>query len=223
MKVLVIGSEAQQEEFKAKFPALSITPALQHAEASRSVLEQMEVVFDFMIEEYPEEIDIYRGLDHLLVFCNTVKSSLAEINFIFGGGLPTIAGFNGLPTFFNRTLLELTLLHEEDRDTITACCNSLGTDFEIVTDRVGMVTPRVIFMIINEAFYTLQEGTAGKEDIDQGMKLGTNYPYGPFEWAERVGLDHVYEVLESLWEDTRDERYKVCPLLKREYLLLGSD
>ena len=73
-------------------------------------------------------------------------------------------------------------------------------------------------MIINEAFYTLQEGTASPEDIDKGMKLGTNYPYGPFEWCERIGLAHVYELLEAMYEDTKEERYKICPLLKQQYL-----
>ena len=87
-----------------------------------------------------------------------------------------------------------------------------------VIDRVGMVTPRVIFMMINEAYYTLQEGTANKEDINIAMKLGTNYPYGPFEWAEKTGIRHVAETLEALYEDTHDERYRICPLLKTEYM-----
>lgn len=221
MNVLVIGSDAQQEEFKAKFPTLNASQASQHEAVDRPELEQFDVVFDFLVEEYPEEIDMYRGLDRLTVFCNSVKSSLAEMQYLFGGGLPLLVGFNGLPTFFNRPLLELTVLNPEDATKVATVCKQLDTDFEVVTDRVGMVTPRVIFMIINEAYYTLQEGTASKEDIDQGMKLGTNYPFGPFEWAGHIGLDHVYEVLESLWEDTRDERYKVCPLLKREYLLMG--
>jgi 3-hydroxybutyryl-CoA dehydrogenase len=73
-------------------------------------------------------------------------------------------------------------------------------------------------MIINEAFYTVQEGTATRQDIDLAMKLGTNYPYGPFEWCERIGIRHVYELLQAMYDDTRDERYKVCPLLKKEYL-----
>lgn len=74
-------------------------------------------------------------------------------------------------------------------------------------------------MIINEAYYTVQEGTASRLDIDQAMKLGTNYPYGPFEWCQRIGIKHVYELLEAVYEDTHDERYKICSLLKREYLM----
>ena len=50
-------------------------------------------------------------------------------------------------------------------------------------------------MIINEAYYTVQEGTASREDIDLGMKLGTNYPMGPFEWSQAWGLNNIYELL----------------------------
>jgi len=81
-----------------------------------------------------------------------------------------------------------------------------------------MITPRVVCMIINEAFYTVQEGTATEGDIDQAMKLGTNYPHGPFEWCDKIGLNDVYETLEALYQDTHDERYKICSLLKQRYL-----
>jgi 3-hydroxybutyryl-CoA dehydrogenase len=64
----------------------------------------------------------------------------------------------------------------------------------------------------------LQEGTASKEDIDTSMKLGTNYPFGPFEWANKIGIKHVYETIEAIYLDTHDERYKVCPMLKTMYL-----
>jgi 3-hydroxybutyryl-CoA dehydrogenase len=81
-----------------------------------------------------------------------------------------------------------------------------------------MVSPRVVCMIINEAFYTNAEGTASEKDIDLAMKLGTNYPLGPFEWAEKIGIENVYEVLEAVYEDTGDERYKINPQLKKKYL-----
>jgi 3-hydroxybutyryl-CoA dehydrogenase len=50
------------------------------------------------------------------------------------------------------------------------------------------------------------------------MKLGTAYPHGPFEWAEMIGIKHVFEVLNALYLDTHDDRYKICSLLKTEYL-----
>lgn len=130
-----------------------------------------------------------------------------------------IIGMNTLPTFINRNLAEVCLLHPDDQMVFEEIFSKLGWTCSWVQSRVGLVTPRVVLMIINEAYYTVQEGAATKEDIDLGMKLGTNYPKGPFEWAESIGLDYVYHSLSALYEDTRDERYKICPLLKTEFLL----
>ena len=71
-------------------------------------------------------------------------------------------------------------------------------------------------MIINEAYYTVEEGTATREDVDMAMKLGTNYPFGPFEWCERIGSKNVCGLLDAVYEDTKDERYSICRLLRDE-------
>ena len=55
----------------------------------------------------------------------------------------------------------------------------------------GFITARVIAMIINEAFFALQENVSSKEEIDTAMRLGTNYPYGPFEWTKLIGIDKI--------------------------------
>jgi 3-hydroxybutyryl-CoA dehydrogenase len=114
--------------------------------------------------------------------------------------------------------MEVSFWRTDDEPQLKRICQELNTDFLIVDDRVGLVTPRIICMIINEAYYSFMEGTASREDIDLAMKLGTNYPYGPFEWSQRIGIKHIYELLEALYEDTKDERYKICPLLRKEYL-----
>lgn len=215
MKILVVGSETEFKEFKEKFGE---TNELEHT-TSRGIhdFQEFEAVFDFKMGDNPEEFDIYAEEEGLNVFINAPKISLAELAFYQSELQCNLYGFNGLPTFVNREILEVSSYKNDEG--LKLLCRQLNTDFEIVKDRVGMVTPRVIFMIINEAFYTVQEGTATKEDIDKGMKLGTNYPYGPFEWLERIGIHHVYETLEAIYEDTKEERYKICPLLKREYLL----
>jgi 3-hydroxybutyryl-CoA dehydrogenase len=127
-------------------------------------------------------------------------------------------GINAIPGFINRELAELTSPGNDERSGVENVFDQLDWRVKWVESRVGMVTPRVIFMIINEAYFTVQEGTASKEDINTGMKLGTAYPKGPFEWVEEIGIKDVYEVLDALYNDTRDERYKICPLLKTEYL-----
>jgi 3-hydroxybutyryl-CoA dehydrogenase len=67
-----------------------------------------------------------------------------------------------------------------------------------VDDQPGFISARVIVMIINEAFLALGEGVSSKNDINTAMKLGTNYPYGPFEWAEKIGIKNIITLLKKM-------------------------
>lgn len=76
------------------------------------------------------------------------------------------------------------------------------------------ISIRIISMIVNEAYFALGDGISTKAEIDIAMKLGTNYPYGPFEWATIIGLKKIYALLQNLGRD--DARYAIAPLLKYE-------
>ena len=154
-----------------------------------------------------------------MVFPNTCKINLSELVDLLGQPVSsTLFGINGMPTLLSRQILEVSTWKKDDEEILKKICAELNTEFLVVEDRIGLVTPRVICMIINEAYYTVLEGTASREDVDLAMKLGSNHPFGPFEWSRRIGVKHVYELLEAVYEDTHDERYKICPLLKQEYL-----
>lgn len=86
---------------------------------------------------------------------------------------------------------------------------------EVDEDEPGLVYPRILSMIINEAAYALMEQTATASDIDRAMKLGTNYPAGPLEWAAELGIDNVYAVLEGLYRHLGEERYRPASLMKK--------
>lgn len=214
MKILIIGDAENFEEFKLKFGDDHQYTVSESLEEVIDSLTSQEVIFDFTIETAPENVLSYTEVK-IPVFLNTVKFTLAEIMYLHGPS-ENLFGFNGIKTFVNRKHLEVTAITSIEK--AEEVLNELKTNYLKVDDRVGMVTPRVIFMIINEAFYTVQEGTASREDIDLGMKLGTNYPFGPFEWLSLIGIEDVYETLEALYEDTKEERYKICPLLKKEYM-----
>ncbi len=89
-----------------------------------------------------------------------------------------------------------------------------GTEATVVPV-AGGVLERIICQVINECAFALGEGVGSAQDIDTGMVLGLNYPRGPLAWADQIGLDNVLAVLDGLWEEYHEERYRSAPELKR--------
>lgn len=210
MEILVVGTEEQAEECRQKFGATHAVNRIPQADT----LVPADVVFDFDTPQEPSRLANYSNVDADALFLDTTFVRLGDL--VRHGILKTaVFGFCGLHTFVNREVLEVVLKSGDDRATLESTCAKLGTSFEVVVDHAGMVTPRVICMIINEAYRTLEEGIATREDIDLAMKLGTNYPWGPFEWGERIGLKNVVRVLEAAGNETGDSRYEICKMLRR--------
>lgn len=115
------------------------------------------------------------------------------------------------PGFLERDAWEVA---GEISESVSAMFRALGKKLIPVADEPGLVAARVISMIINEAYYALGDAVSTKHEIDTAMKLGTNYPFGPFEWAEKIGLKNVYELLNEL--NKNDGRYKPAPALESE-------
>lgn len=100
--------------------------------------------------------------------------------------------------------------------------SSLGYDIDIVEDRVGLVQMRILATLVNEAAFALMEGVASPEDIDNAMKLGVNYPKGLLEWADEIGISVITVILDGLYREYGQERYRPCVLLK-QYVRAGWD
>ena len=79
----------------------------------------------------------------------------------------------------------------------------------------GFITTRAIVPLLNEAMYILMEGVATAKDIDTAMKLGYNFPNGPLEMADIMGLDEVLTWMETLWKTLGEPRYRACPILRK--------
>jgi 3-hydroxybutyryl-CoA dehydrogenase len=82
-------------------------------------------------------------------------------------------------------------------------------------DSVGAVLPRIVANLVNEAAFALTEGIAEAHDIDEAMKLGTNYPHGPLAWGDRIGLDQVAGIITALAAAYGSDRYRLAPALRQ--------
>lgn len=215
MRILILGNENNDRECREKFGEGHEYSFVTSYQETEKLLIGCDVIFDFLSD--PLKADEYFTGFHNPVFFNTTKVTLLELAKSPYQDRPRY-GFNGMPGFILLPVVELCILKNQPATALQNTAKMLDLEFRLVDDRIGMVTPRIICMIINEAFYTAQDGTASREDIDTAMKLGTHYPFGPFEWCDRIGIRAVYELLEKIYADTHDARYNISPLLKKEYL-----
>ena len=129
-----------------------------------------------------------------------------------------IVGFATFHPLARRNVIELARGLDTGDDAMAAAgslVERLGKESAVVKDAPGLVFPRILSLIINEAARSLDEGVATAEEIDVALRLGTNYPQGPLRWADEIGLDEVLAVLEGLLEETGDDRYRPAPLLRK--------
>jgi 3-hydroxybutyryl-CoA dehydrogenase len=127
-------------------------------------------------------------------------------------------GFHALPPLSDSSLVEMTRGPDTPDATADAAerfFGSLGKHVAWIGDAPGLVLGRLVCQVVNEAAFALGEGIGSAADIDAGMMLGLNYPHGILHWADAIGLDHVLAVLEALFEERGEERYRVAPALRR--------
>jgi 3-hydroxybutyryl-CoA dehydrogenase len=159
----------------------------------------------------PLEVDSAPAGAPQAVLCAT--GSLAALDP--GGGA---VGFHVLGALTGAQLIELT---RNDASSPIAVARAerfftaLGKHVAWVGDAPGLVLGRIVCQIINECAFALGEGVGSAEDIDTGMVLGLNHPRGPLGWADEIGLDAVLALLDALWSEYHEERYRAAPLLRR--------
>lgn len=151
--------------------------------------QNADVVIDLLYEQ-SHQATLEKLLPALIII-NSVEHSLQETHLSF-------VRVNGWKTFLKSAIIEASAAREENKEKAREVFSLFQKKLEWVPDEIGFITPRVVSMIINEAFIALKEGVSTKEEIDTAMKLGTNYPYGPFEWAEKIGVEKIENLLQKL-------------------------
>jgi len=165
-------------------------------------IESIDVVINLNEDAFFED---YSGLK-MPVLINSVSNTLKA-----GKHGTHVIRLNGWSGFLKRTTWELA---GENSDTLKELSTQLGVRFSFLPDEPGFVSARVLAMIINEAYFAKEENVSTENEIDIALKLGTNYPKGPFEWANEIGLHNVFNLLKTL--SLVDARYTVCKLLEKE-------
>lgn len=197
MKVAVYANDAQWEEIITLSSLVNWirlnSPKDDLLNADAFFILDKITEFDFTITDKP-------------VFIHAVNPTLLSLHTT--GNVLRINAWSG---FLKNPVWEIT--GNITADSIEVM-KRLGKDYVAVKDEPGMITPRILAMIINEAYFALGEEVSTKDEIDTAMKLGTSYPYGPFEWAEKIGLSNIYDLLKLL--NTTDKRYLPAPLMEKE-------
>ncbi|HUQ97482.1 MAG TPA: 3-hydroxyacyl-CoA dehydrogenase family protein [Chitinophagaceae bacterium] len=165
---------------------------------------QADAVIDLHYE--PDSVVLLRQCSGVKII-NSVVDTLAETDASF-------VRINGWPTFLKAPIIEGSCLHGHLKKLAETVFSEFHKTIEWLPDAPGFVTPRVVSMIINEAYFALAEGVSTRAEMDVAMKLGTAYPFGPFEWSEKLGLKNIAALLSRLSQ--QQKRYEPAPLLLQE-------
>jgi len=123
--------------------------------------------------------------------------------------------FSPVPMMKGLEVVKSLLTSEETLRVSLDFARAIGKEPVVVKDSPGFVTNRIIPLVMNEAAKLLEESQASMEDIDKIVRLSFNWPMGPFELSDLVGVDVAVDLLEGIYQQTGWERYKPTPLLKR--------
>jgi len=204
MKIVVISDEALKTALLAQ--DLNSAPEIVWLSLPEKVTGATCYI-DLLFDYTKERINTLQEISSGLTIVNSVNKTCNYLPEDF-------VRINGWATFLNRPLIEAACINENLKAETEIVFSFFNKSIEWVPDILGFISPRVISMIINEAFFTLQDEVTGKEEIDIAMKLGTRYPFGPFEWSEKIGIKEIYSLLSNL--STTHKRYEPSELLKQE-------
>jgi len=236
----VVLSDVDQEHLDAAIRGIesSLNTLIERwaitASEKRTILSRIETVVgltktddcEFAIEAVPEQIDlkkqIFKGFDSEFdeetVFVTTTSTlNITEIGGVTGRQDKVVGMHFPFPIVRASVVEVVRALKTSDQtfDLAKGLVVQMGKEVVEVNEYPGFITTRVMIPFINEAIYALMEGIASAEAIDKAIKLGFGFPIGPLELADTLGLDDLIMLMEGLYRELGDLKYKPCPLLRR--------
>lgn len=225
----VIRKNLARQVDKGRMTAEELENVLSRVETSTDIQSASSV--DLVIEAAVENMEIKSKLfsqldeiaaEHTILATNTSSLPITEIAAATKRPEKVIGMhfMNPVPVMKLVEIIRGLATADETYETIQEITKALNKVPVEVNDFPGFVSNRILMPMINEAIYTLYEGVASKEAIDDVMKLGMNHPMGPLTLADFIGLDTCLYIMETLHEGFGDTKYRPCPLL-RKYVKAG--
>ena len=210
MRLVILANEQQKEELLSA--GINDDCKVEWINSSKefSSCDDADALLDLLFEENGFDFTYLKKFSQKIIFIHSITKTISEL------GLPFIR-INAWPGFLKRDIAEIACDNEGDKKQVERILNLLNKKPEWTPDIKGFISARVISMIINEAYFALEENVSTKEEIDIAMKLGTNYPFGPFEWGKKIGLKNIANLLKEL--SVTEKRYLPANMLIKEAAL----
>jgi 3-hydroxybutyryl-CoA dehydrogenase len=193
-----------------------------YCSAELTTVVNSDLIIEVIVEDFTAKMELFSKLAGLVNESAIIASNTSSLSITaFASVLPNPRNVVGLH-FFNPApimeLVEIIVGHETAPaiiDQLQALAKGLGKIPVVVQEAPGFVVNRMLIPMINEAVSILAEGVATAEDIDKAMKFGAHHPMGPLALADLIGNDVNLSIMETLYSETGDPKYRAHPLLRK--------
>ena len=220
--VTTIAQNLERQAKKGAIPAGLVGETLGRITTTQDMngLAHVDFAVEAVTEHEPLKLDIFRKLDGIvkegaILASNTSSIPITKIASVTKRP-DKVIGMHFMNPVPVMKLVEVIRGHTTSDETFARTGKlvaQLEKEMAVSQDYPGFIVNRVLIPMINEAIFALYEGIASAEDIDKGMKLGTNQPMGPLTLADFIGLDTVLAIVNVLYDGFKDPKYRPCPLL----------
>ena len=220
--LVTIRQNLERQAKKGAIPETTVAETMGRLKVTQDMadLAQSDFAVEAVTEHEPLKLDIFRNLDATvkegaILASNTSSIPITKIAAVTGRPEKVIGMhfMNPVPVM---KLVEVIRGHATSDETFQVTADmvvKLGKEMAVSQDYPGFIINRVLIPMLNEAVFALYEGIATAEDIDKGLRLGTNQPMGPLALADFIGLDTVLAIANVLYDGFKDPKYRPCPLL----------
>jgi len=220
--VTTIRQNLERQAKKGVIPESLVGETVGRIMTTKSMTDLADVEFavEAVTEHEPLKLDIFRKLDDIVQPSAVLASNTSSIPITKIASVTKrpdkVIGMHFMNPVPVMKLVEVIRGHDTSDATfrlVSELVAKLEKELAVAQDYPGFIVNRVLIPMINEAIFALYEGVASAEDIDKGMKLGTNQPMGPLTLADFIGLDTVLAIANVLYDGFKDPKYRPCPLL----------